>query len=220
MSVRRWIGISGIVLAVAAGAVGTGRAGSGSAFEARAFLRLELPHSTRALPEALLDERERFLGSPEVTELVRSRLGDTPPAWATATAADTVVVRSRGATPEQAAKATETYAASYADVRRGRIEAEVSTAAEAIRRKTDQIKAQLESAEEPQRTSLVGLLGVFNTQLDRLDGDHRMPSVVGSSPAEPIHDWSWSALSVAGLGAAVGAGAVVSARSRAGVAGR
>ena len=116
MSVRRWIGMGGIVVAVAAGAVGTGRVGSGSAFEARAFLRLEGPHSTNSLLEPLIDERERFLDSPEVRELVRSRLGETPPAWATATADDTVLVRSRGATPEQAAKATETYAASYVDV--------------------------------------------------------------------------------------------------------
>ena len=213
MSVRRWIGMGGIVVAVAAGAVGTGRVGSGSAFEARAFLRLEGPHSTNSLLEPLLDERERFLDSPEVRELVRSRLGETPPAWATATADDTVLVRSRGATPEQAAKATETYAASYVDVRRGQIEAEVSAATEIVLRRTEQIKSQLESADEPQRTSLVGLLGIFNTQLDRLQGDHYGPTLVGSGPAEPVHDWSWGALFLAGLGAAVGVGAVASARS-------
>ena len=213
MSVRRWIGISGIVVAVAAGAVGTGRVGPGSAFEAQAFLLVEGPHSRNSLPEPLLRERERFLDSPEVRELVRSRLGKTPPVWATAAADDTVLVRSRGATPEQAAKATETYAASYVDVRRRQIEAQVSAAAETVRRKADQIRAQLESAEEPQRTSLVGLLGVFNTQLDRLQLDHYGPRLAGSSPAEPIHDWSWGALFVAGLGAAGSVAAGLSARN-------
>ena len=212
MSVRRWIGIGGIVVAIAAGAVGTGRVGSGAAFEAQAFLLLEGPHSRNSLPEPLLDERERFLDSPEVRELVRSRLGETPPVWATADADDTLLVRSRGATPEQAAKATDTYAASYVAVRRRQIETEVSAAAEIVRRRTDEIKAQLESAQEPQRTSLVGFLGVLNTQLDSLQLDHYRPSLAGSSPAEPIHDWSWGALFVAGLGAAVSVGAGLSAR--------
>ena len=213
MSVRRWIGMGGIVVAVAAGAVGTGRVGSGSAFEARAFLRLDGPHARNTLPEPLLDERERFLDSPEVRELVRARLGETPPAWATAATDDSLLVRSRGATPEQAAKATETYAASYVDVRRGQIEAQVSAATETVLRRTDQIKSQLESADEPQRTSLVGLLGLFNTQLDQLQGDHYGPTVVGTGPAEPVHDWSWGALLLAGLGLAVGVGAVASALS-------
>ena len=97
------------------------------------------------------------------------------------------------------------------DVRRGQIEAQVSAATEEVLRKTDQIKSQLESADEAQRTSLLGLLGVFNTQLDRLQGDHYGPSLVGSGPGEPVHDWSWGALFVAGLGAAVGVGAAVAA---------
>lgn len=210
MSVRRWIGIAGVVVAVAGGAVGTGRVGSGSQFEARAFL-LEGRHE-RNVPARLLDERERFLDSPEVRDLVRSRLGETPPVWAKAATDDTVLVRSRGETPEQAAKATETYAASYVDLRRRQIKSDVAAAAEIIQRRTDELRAQLESAEEPQRTSLVGLLGLFNTQLDRLQGDHWGPSVVGSSPAEPIHDWSWGALSVAGLGAAAAVGAALSPR--------
>ena len=213
MSVRRWIGITGIVVAVAGGAVGTGRVGSGSQFEARAFL-LEVRQERS--PAQLLDERERFIESPEVRDLVRSRLGETPPVWAKAATDDTILVRSRGETPEQASKATDTYAASYIDVRRRHIESGVSAAAENIQRKTDQLRAQLESAEEPQRTSLVGLLGLLNTQLDRLQGDHFAPSVVGTSPAEPIHDWSWGALSVAGLGAAVAAGAVLSPPRRTG----
>ena len=205
--------MAGIVVAVAAGAVGTGRVGSGSAFEARAFLRLDGSRSTNSLPGPLLDERERFLDSPAVRELVRSRLGETPPAWATAATDDSLLVRSRGATPEQAAKATETYAASYVDVRRGQIEADVSAATEVVLRRRDQIKSQLESADEPQRASLVGLLGLLNTQLDQLQGDHYGPSLVGTGPAEPVHDWSWGALFVAGLGAAVGMGAVASART-------
>lgn len=207
---RRWIGITGIVVAVAGGAVGTGRAGSGSQFEARAFLLLE-GSQQRSVPAPLLDERERFLDSPEVRDLVRSRLGETPPVWATAATDNTVLVRSRGSTPEQAAKATEAYAASYVDVRRRRIEAEVSAAADALQRKADQIKSQLESAEEPQHASLVELLGFFNTRLDQLQGDHFGPGVVGASPGQPVHDWSWGALFVAGLGAAVGVGAAVSA---------
>ena len=173
MSVRRWIGITGIVVAVAGGAVGTGRVGSGSQFEARAFL---LEGRQERNPAQLLDDRERFLESPEVRDLVRSRLGETPPVWARAATDDTILVRSRGETPEQASKATEAYAASYIDVRRRHIESGVSAAAENIQRKTDQLRAQLESAEEPQRTSLVGLLGLFNTQLDRLQGDHFAPA--------------------------------------------
>lgn len=209
MSMRRWIGITGIVVAVAGGAVGTGRAGPGSAFEAHVWLLVGPP--AHNLPPQLLDERERFLDLPEVRDLVRSRLGETPPAWAAAASNGTVLVRSRGATPERAAEATETYAASYADVRRRQIEAGVSSATENILRKTDQIKSQLESADEPQRTSLVGLLGVFNTRLDQLQGDLYGPEVVGSSPAAPIHDWSWGALFVAGLGAAVAVGAAIPA---------
>ena len=210
MSVRRWIGITGIVVAVAGGAVGTGRAGSGSAFEAHVWL-LEARHP-QDVPAQILDERERFVDSAEVRDLVRSRLGEAPPVWATAASDGTVLVRSRGATPERAAEATDTYAASYADVRRRQVEAEVSAATEVTQRRADEIKSQLESAEEPQRTSLVGLLRIFNTQLDQLQGGHYRPEVVGSSPAEPIHDWSWGALFVAGIGATVAVGAVVSAR--------
>jgi hypothetical protein len=210
MSVRRWIGIAGIVVAVAGGAVGTGRVGSGSAFEAQAFLRLE-GRQARSLPEQLRNERERFFESPAVRELVRVRLGEIPPVWASAAADDTILVRSRGATPEQAAKASETYAASYADVRRGQIETEVSSAAEDIRRKIDQIRSQLESAEEPQRAVLVEQLGYFNTRLDMLHGDGHGPGVVGVTPGEQVHDWSWGVLSLAGLGAAASAGAALSA---------
>ena len=127
---------------------------------------------------------------------------------------DTVLVRSRGATPERAAEATETYVASYVDVRRRQIEAEVSAATEAVLRKTGQIKSQLESAEEPQRTSLVELLGVLNTQLDRLQGDHWGPTVIGSTPAEAVHDWPATTWFVAVLGAMVAAGAAAALRPR------
>ncbi|HUR23876.1 MAG TPA: hypothetical protein VMZ73_08395 [Acidimicrobiales bacterium] len=210
MSVRRWIGITGIVVAVAGGAVGTGRVGPGSAFEAHVWL-LDGTHA-QDLPAQVLDERERFLESPEVRDLVHSRLGETPSVWASAASDGTMLVRSRGTTPERAAEATETYATSYVDARRRHIEAEVSAATELVERRTDEIKSQLESADVPQRTSLTELLGILNTQLDQLQGDHYGPGVVGSSPPEPIHDWSWSALFVAGLGAAVAGGADLSAR--------
>lgn len=210
MSVRRWIGIAGFVVAVAGGAVGTGRVGPGSMYEAKAFLHLEGLQPSD-LPEQLRNEREWFVESPAVRDLVRVRLGETPPVWASAAAEDTLEVRSRGATPEEATKATETYAASYAAVRRRQIETEVSSATGEILRATDQIRSQLEAAEEPQRTSLVELLGVFNTRLDMLEGDRHGPGVVGVTPGEPVHDWSWGALSVALLGAATGAGAALSA---------
>lgn len=212
MSVRRWIGIAGVVVAVAGGAVGTGRVGSGSTYEAQAFLHLEGSQS-RHLPDQLRDERERFFQSPAVRDLVRVRLGETPPVWASAAADDTIVVRSRGATPEQATKATETYAASYADARRAQTETEVFAATEQVLRKTDQIRSQLESAEEPQRALLVEQLGLFKSRLDMLQGDRHGPGVgvVGVTPGEPIHDWSWGVLSLAGLGGAVAAGAALSA---------
>lgn len=205
MSVRRWIGITGVVVAVAGTTAASGRVGS-SEFEARVSLLLE-----RTEHRDLLDARERLLDSPAVKDLVRARLGETPPVWATASADDTLLVRSRGATPEQAAMATETYAASYVDVRRRQIEVEASAAAEEVRRKTEQITSQLESADEPQRTALVELLGVFNRQLDMLQLDLYGPSVVGSTPGAPIHDWSHGALFVAAVGATVGAFAAVSA---------
>jgi hypothetical protein len=193
----------------------TGRVGVGSEFEARVSLFLEGPYP-RDLPPPLVDDLERSLDSPDVRNLVRSRLGETPPVWATAAPDGTVFVRSRGATPERAAKATETYATSYVDVKRRQIEAQASAASEKVLRMTDEIRSQLEAAEEPQRTSLVGLLGLFNTQLDRLQLDMYGPHVVGSTSAERVHDWSQSALLVAGLGAAVGVGAAISGRRSAG----
>jgi hypothetical protein len=210
MSVRRWIVIAGAVVAVAGGAVGTGRVGSGSTYEAQAFLHLEGSQS-RHLPDQLRDERERFVESQAVRDLVRMRLGETPPVWASAAADATIVVRSRGATPEQATKATETYAASYADARRAQTETAVSEATEDILRTTDQIRSQPVAAEEPQRASLVEQLGFFNSRLDMLQGDRHGPGVVGVTPGEPIHDWSWGAMFVAGLGATTSAGAALSA---------
>jgi hypothetical protein len=147
-----------------------------------------------------------------VREIVRLRLGGTPPVRVTSLTDDTVLVRGRGATPWQAAEATRTYAESYVDVRRRQIEADVSAAADDIRRKTDQITSQLESAEEPQRTSLAGILDLFTTRLDSLQLDLHGPTVVGSTPPEPMADGVWTAWSVAALGATVGAGAAVSAR--------
>ncbi len=201
--------MTGIVVAVAGGTGAT--VGAASEFEAQVSLLHEGPQAQR-LPPQLLDERERFLHSPEVRDLVRSRLGETPPVRGSAATDGTVFVRSRGATPERAAEATKSYAASYVDVMRRQIEAQASTAAETIRRKTDQIRSQLESAEEPQRTSLVGLLGLFNTQLDGLELDLYGPRVVDFTPAEPVDHRSRGAWFVAALGATVGVGAAVSAR--------
>ena len=211
MSVRRWIGSAGIVVAVAAGTAATARAATDPEFEAQLSVLPPAPQP-RGLPVQLLDALERLFESPEVKERVRLRLGDTPPVRVTAAANGTVLVRSRGATPERAAEATRTYAELYVDVRRRQLEPELLAASEAIRRKTDQIRSQLESAEEPRRTSLVELLGVFNTRLDKLQVDPYGPSVGGLTPAEAVAEGSRGAWFVAALGATVGVGAAVSAR--------
>ena len=164
------------------------------------------------MPAQLLNERVRFLDSPEVRGLVRSRLGETPTVRATVGTDDTLLVRSRATTPWRAAEVAKTYAESYVDVRRRQAEAELAAVSNEVRRKADQIRSQLESANEPERTSLVEQLGLFNTRLDQLQpGDHG-PGVVGVTPAEPVDDGSRRAWLVAALGAIVGAGAAVSAR--------
>lgn len=92
-------------------------------------------------------------------------------------------------TPGQAAEATKTYAALYIDVRRRRSDADLAAAAEAIRRKIDQVTSQLGSAVEPQRASLVEVLGFFTERLDQLQGDQSLtqgPEVVGLTPDEPV----------------------------------
>jgi hypothetical protein len=103
-------------------------------------------------------EFRRVLFRYDVTELVRSRLGRTPPVRVTAAANDTVLLRSRGATPGEATEATKTYAASYVEVQRRRVEAATASAAEQVRGKVDQVESQIASAEEPERSSLRGLL--------------------------------------------------------------
>ena len=118
--------------------------------------------------------------------------------------------RSRGATPRQVAKATETYATSYVDVRRRQIEADTAAAVDAIRRKIVDVESQLESAEEPQRAPLVGLMWLFKQQVDTLEADLYGPRVVGSTPAQPVDDGTHGALVGAALGATVGVGADVS----------
>lgn len=211
MAVRRWIGGAGIVVAIAGGTAATARATADDRFEAQMALHMPGP-PPRGLPVPVHTETERALKSAEVREAVRVRLGEIPPVWVTPGADDTVLVRSRGASRGQAAEATETYAVSYVELERRRVEAAAAAASESLRRKTDELRSQLEAAEEPQRTSLVHLLGIFNERLDQLQLDMFGPSVGGLVPAEPVDDGSRTAWLVAGLGASVGAGAAVSAR--------
>lgn len=166
----------------------------------------------RGLPVPVHTETERALKSPEVRDAVRVRLGEAPPVWVTPGADDTVLVRSRGASRGQAAEVTETYAVSYVELQGRQVETAAEAASESLRRKTDEIRSQLESADEPQRTSLVRLLGVFNERLDQLQLDMFGPSVGALTPAEPVDDGSRTAWLVAAFGASVGAGAAVSAR--------
>lgn len=213
MSVRRWIGVAGIVVAVAGGTAATA-GGAGAEFEAQVAVRLHAAEP-KGVPFTLLDEPERLVNTPDVRDLVRLRLGETPPLWVNAVTNDTILVRSRGATPQQAVEATTTYASSFVDVRRRSADAEVTKAAGHIQAKIDQLQRQLDSSPEPQRSSLAGVVGHFTTRLDELRADHasgRGPEVVGSGAAEPVDNgtrWAWV---VAAFGAAVCIGAAVSAR--------
>lgn len=211
MAVRRWIGGAGIVVAIAGGTVATARATADDRFEAQMAVHMP-PPPPRGLPVPVHVAAERVLRSPAVMDAVRVRLGETPPVWVTPGADDTVLVRSRGASRGQAAEVTETYAVSYVELQRRRVEVEAMAASESLRRKTDEIRSQLESAEEPQRTSLVQLLGVLNERLDQLQLDLFGPSLGALTPAEPVDDGSGPAWLVAALGVSVGAGAAVSAR--------
>lgn len=214
MSGRRWIGVVGLLVAVAGGTAAISRAGRETEFEAQVAVRLQRSEPTR-LPFRPDDGPEGFLDSPEVRELVRMRLGATPPLWVKPVTDDTVLVRSRGATRQQAVEATTTYAASYLDVRRRQSEGQIAAAAATIEGKIDEIQKKVDSATGSQRASLVELLGVFTGQLDRLHVDAAVgqgPAIVGSGPAEPVDAGTRSALVVTALGAAVGIGAARSAR--------
>ena len=153
MSVRRWIGVGGIAVAVAAGAAAT-VGGGGPEFEAQVSVRMPGP-------PALRDERTRLLDEPDVRGLVNLRLGETLPLRVTAAGNDLFLVRVRGATPRWADDAARTYAASYVDVRRRQSEADLSAAAEPIRGKIAQLESQLTSAVGPQRAFLVDALELF-----------------------------------------------------------
>ena len=207
MSVRRWIGVGGIAVAVAAGAAAT-VGGGGPEFEAQVSVRMPGP-------PALRDERTRLLDEPDVRGLVNLRLGETLPLRVTAAGNDLFLVRVRGATPRWADDAARTYAASYVDVRRRQSEADLSAAAEPIRGKIAQLESQLTSAVGPQRAFLVDALELFTERLDELHVDQsRQPGteVVGFTPAEPVDDGARREWAVAALGAGVGLGAAVSAR--------
>ena len=206
MSVRRWIGVAGIVVAVAAGSAATVR-GAEPEFEAEVSLRMPGPPELRA-------ERVRLFDAPDVRELVHLRLGETPPLRVTTTN-DTLLVRSRGGTPGRADDAARTYAESLLEVRRRQFEADLPAAAEPLRRHIGQLESQLTSAVEPQRASLVQALELFTERLDELHVDpsrHLGMEMVGSIPAEEVDDGARRAWVVAALGATVGLGAAVSAR--------
>lgn len=207
---RRWVGIAGILVAVTAGTAATARGLAGDEFEAEVSLLLERPTRTGAAVQ-LLDGPERLLETPGVSERVRARLGGLPPVRVTAETDDTVLVRSRATTPWQAAEAAETYAASYVDVRRRQIEAEAAAATEDVRRQVVEVESQLVVAEEPQRASLIGVLHLFNQQLDRLQLDMYGPGVVGSAPARPVGHGARGPSIITALGVTMGVGAAVSA---------
>lgn len=207
MSVRRWIGVGGIAVAVAAGAAAT-VGGGGPEFEAQVSVRMPGP-------PALRDERTRLLDEPDVRGLVHLRLGETLPLRVTAAGNDLFLVRVRGATPRWADDAARTYAASYVDVRRRQSQADLSAAAEPIRGKIAQLESQLTSAVGPQRASLVDALELFTERLDELHVDQSLQpgtEVVGFTPAEPVDHGARREWAVAALGAGVGFGAAVSAR--------
>ena len=214
MSVRRWIGVAGIVVAVAGGTTATVRGRADAGYEAQVAVRLH-DSVPKGVPFRHLEEPERLLDAPAVRELVRLRLGATPPLRVKPVTDDTILVVSRGATAQQAVDATTTYASSFVDVRRRQVEGDFAAAAKQIQIKLDDLQRQVDSAAEPQRASLVGAAGLFKNKLDQLHADHsarRGPEVAGSAPAEPVDDgtrWAWI---VAALGAAVGIGAAGSGR--------
>jgi len=180
------------VVAVAGGTAATVQARADAEYEAQGAVRLQLPQPMgRAMgePFRLLDEPERLLNVPEVRELVRLRLGETPPLQVKPVTNDTILVRSRGPTPQQAVHATSTYAASYLDVRRRQSDAALAAAAASIQDKIDTLQAKLDSTEEPQRAHVVEALGLFTKKLDQLHAEHAATQgheVVGSGPAEPV----------------------------------
>ena len=155
------------------------------------------------------------LDGPEVRDLVRLRLGETPPVRVAATDNGVVLLRSRGANPVEAGVAATTYATSFVDLRRRQYEADIAAAAGAIQGKIDQVESQLAAADGPQRAPLVEILQTFTRRLDDLQLDrtaHPGPQLIGVSPAEPVDDGAQRAWIVAALAATMGVGAAARPR--------
>jgi hypothetical protein len=207
MSVRRWIAVAGMSLAVAGASAATVRTAAKTEYEAQVKLGMPGPPPVEA-------DRIQVLKGPQVRESVRLRLGDVPP-LRIATAAGDILVRSRGASACEAVEATRAYAESYVELRRRQAASDRDAAVEAIGRKLDELETQVASATEPQRSSLVDVRMLFLQRLDQLQGD--LEAEPGElTPAEPVADGARAAWVLAVVGAAVGLGAAASGRRASG----
>ena len=207
MSVRRWIGAGGIVVAVASGSAATVRGFAAPEFEAEVAVRL---------PGPSISDPERLFAQPEVRDLVHLRLGGSPPVRVKPATRDTVLVQSRGATAQEAAEATKTYAASYVDVQRRRSDAALTATAVDLQRAIAQMESQVQTAVAPQQAAIAAQIGALAQRLEQIRAQYQSPNpgaaVVSLTPATPVDDGARRAWILAVLGGTVALGAVASAR--------
>jgi hypothetical protein len=200
---RRWVGVAGLVL-VFTGLLGVARVEARPGFVGE--VALEAPPDWQSFPPPvkrsararLLEELQR----PEVRDVVRERLGHVPAIRVSSGGAGEVVIRSRATSPERAAQAATTYAASFVDIRREEAGREIGVAAGLLQQRLDELQMQLDQADVANRDSLLRQQGLFVERLDLLrrdafvGGPEILRSTTDRSPAGPVA-WLWL---LAGLG--------------------
>lgn len=182
MWARREVGIVGVVMVVA-GLVATLTIHRHSVFRAEAALQFAVSPQLFGPPEGMSDVLLEQLRRPDVSERVRERIGSLPPVRVSLADDGTALVHSRASTPWLASQAATTYATSWVEVRREETERARRAAAAEVQRRLDQLRGQIDQADDAQRPALVELRQALAVRMDQLSGDTGpIAEVVRSTP--------------------------------------